>query len=57
MGVITTVAGTDTAGYNGDNIPATSAELNSPSGVAVTADGGFLIADVVNNEVRKVSAG
>ena len=44
MGVITRVAGTGTAGNSGDDGPATDAELNFPIGVAVTADGGFLIA-------------
>jgi hypothetical protein len=56
-GVITRVAGTGTAGNSGDDGPATNAQLNNPSGVAVTADGGFLIADTNNNEVRKVAAG
>ncbi len=55
-GVITRVAGTGTAGNSGDDGPATDAELNNPVGVAVTADGGFLIADANNNEVRKVSS-
>jgi trimeric autotransporter adhesin len=58
VGVITRVAGTvGAAGSAGDDGPATDAQLNLPFGVAVTADGGFLIADFVNNEVRKVSAG
>ncbi len=55
-GVITRVAGTGTAGNSGDDGPATDAQLNEPAGVAVTADGGFLIADAVNSVVRKVSA-
>ena len=55
-GVITRVAGTGTAGNTGDDGPATDAQLNRPAGVAVTADGGFLIADTFNNVVRKVSA-
>ena len=57
MGVITRVAGTGTAGNTGDDGPAIDAQLNRPAGVAVTADGGFLIADVGNNVVRKVAAG
>ena len=57
MGVITRVAGTGTAGNAGDDGPAIDAQLNGPGGVAVTADGGFLIADVGNNVVRKVAAG
>ena len=55
-GVITRVAGTGTAGNSGDDGPATDAQLNVPDGVAVTADGGFLIADAVNHVVREVSA-
>jgi hypothetical protein len=55
-GVITRVAGTGTAGNSGDGGPATGAELLEPVGVAVTADGGYLIADAGNNEVREVSA-
>ena len=54
-GVITRVAGTTgVAGSIGDDAPATDAQLNSPNGVAVTADGGFLIADTGNQVVRKV---
>jgi hypothetical protein len=55
-GVITRVAGTGAAGNGGDDGPATNAQLNLPGGLAVTADGGFMIADVGNNEVRKVAA-
>ena len=58
MGVITRVAGTmGVAGSGGDDGPATDAQLMTPSGVAVTADGGFLIADGLNHVVRKVSPG
>jgi sugar lactone lactonase YvrE len=56
-GTITTVAGNGTPGYNGDAIAATSASLNDPTDVAATSDGGFLIADLLNNRVRKVSPG
>ena len=56
MGVITRVAGTGTPANTGDDGPATGAQLDEPGGVALTADGGFLITDVLNNEVRKVSA-
>lgn len=34
-GIITTVAGTGTAGYNGDGALATASQLNYPFGVAV----------------------
>jgi len=53
-GTITTVAGT-TLGSSGDGGPATSAQLSFPAAVAVTADGGFLIADASNNRIRRVS--
>ena len=53
-GIITTVAGNGTPGDSGDGGPATSAQLNEPSGVVV--DGGNLfIADFYNYRVRKVS--
>ncbi len=52
---ISTVAGTGTAGFAGDGGAATSAQLNSPLGVAASADGGFLIADASNHRVRRVS--
>ncbi len=54
-GVITRVAGTGVAGDTGDGGPATRAELNRPSGVAVLPGGGFLVADNGNNVVRQVS--
>ena len=40
--VITTIAGTGTASYSGDNGFATSATLNYPFGVAVDASGRIL---------------
>jgi sugar lactone lactonase YvrE len=51
-GTITTIAGTGTLGYNGDGIAGTQAQLNRPSGVAVTAQGDCLIADLDNLRVR-----
>jgi hypothetical protein len=55
-GTTTTVAGTMFAGYDGDNQPAVDASLDHPLGVAITPDGGFLIADTGNQRVRKVAA-
>ena len=57
QGSITTVAGNGTAGYSGDGGKATSAQLNSPLGVAVDAAGNLYIADTGNNVVREVSGG
>ena len=54
-GIITTVAGTGTAGNTGDNGPATSADLD-PFGIAALPGGGFLVGDTDHNVVRKVDA-
>ena len=54
-GVITTVAGNGTAGYSGDNGPATAAELTSPNGVAVDSAGDLFIADTGNDRIREVN--
>ena len=38
-GIITTIAGTGTNSYSGDNSAATAATLNDPDGVAVDMSG------------------
>ena len=38
-GIISTIAGTGTGGYSGDNGPATSASFSNPFGVAVDTSG------------------
>ena len=53
-GTITTVAGTGVAGFSGDGGAATSAHLNTPTGVAVDAAGNLYIADANNDRIRKV---
>ncbi|WP_168735686.1 cadherin-like beta sandwich domain-containing protein [Cohnella fermenti] len=53
-GVITTIAGTGSSDYSGDNGDATAAELSSPSGVAVDSVGNVYIADTSNHRIRKV---
>lgn len=55
-GLISTVAGDGTAGYSGDSGPATSAEINSPYGVAVDSSGNLYIAERSGNRVRKVNS-
>ncbi|HUA62620.1 MAG TPA: chitobiase/beta-hexosaminidase C-terminal domain-containing protein [Verrucomicrobiae bacterium] len=44
-------------GYNGDNIPATSAELASPWSLALDSFGNVYIADFGNNRIREVLVG
>ena len=41
-GIITTIAGTGTGSYSGDNGAATSATLNNPQGVGLDASGRIL---------------
>jgi sugar lactone lactonase YvrE len=55
-GIITTVAGTGVAGFSGDGGPATAAQLNGPSGVALDGDGNLFIADSNNQRIRRVDA-
>lgn len=53
-GMITTFAGTGTAGATGDGGPATMAALNQPTDVEVGPDGTVYIADTHNSCVRAV---
>jgi len=56
-GTITTVVGTGSAGFSGDGGPGVSAQLNSPSGMAVDTRGNLFLADAGNNRIRKVDSG
>ena len=65
IGIITTVAGSGRAGYNGDNIPALQAMFDLAVGdevvteqihITLDAEGNIYIPDQINNRVRKVSA-
>ncbi|MEI9979887.1 MAG: MBG domain-containing protein [Edaphobacter sp.] len=51
-GMISTIAGTGTASYTGDQGLATSATLNHPQGLAVDLAGGVYVADTGNNTIR-----
>ncbi len=55
-GLLATVAGTGFPGFNGDRIPATTAQLKKPAGIAVDAAGNIYIADTGNHRIRKVTA-
>ncbi len=55
-GIISTYAGTGVSAYNGDGIPATTAQLSVDGGLAFDAAGNLYIADTFNNRVRKVDA-
>ena len=53
-GIITTIAGMADEGFSGDEGPATSAQLDRPSGVAVDEGGYVFIADTGNNRIRQI---
>ena len=54
-GIISTVAGTGTAGFTGDGGQATNATLFNPLAVATDKDGNVYIADTLNHCIRKVT--
>ena len=56
-GIITTVAGTSTAGFSGDGAAAADATLAKPSGVSIDAVGNLYIADTDNQRIREVGGG
>ncbi len=56
-GVVTTIAGTGTAGYNGDGINATLAQLNTPVGIGVSSGGDVYATELTGFRVRKISGG
>ena len=51
---IITIAGNGGGRYNGDDMPATEASLNNPSGVAAAPNGDIYIADTLNYRVRMI---
>jgi sugar lactone lactonase YvrE len=53
-GTLSTIAGTGTAGFSGDNGLATDAKLNNPNGVAVDGSSNVYIADTDNNRIRVI---
>ena len=53
-GIITTIAGTGTATFNGDGRHATEAALAGPSGLTIGTDGRLYIADTFNGRIRAV---
>jgi YD repeat-containing protein len=53
-GIVTTVAGSGSAGSTGDGKPATTARLNFPRQLALGPDGTLYIADSANHRIRRV---
>ncbi|MEO8761695.1 MAG: T9SS type A sorting domain-containing protein [Bacteroidia bacterium] len=54
-GIISTIAGTGVAGYNGDGINPLAAQLNAPIGLALDKHDNLYIAEDNNYRVRKIS--
>ena len=54
-GIITTIAGTGTSGYNGDGSPATNYHLRYPTGVAAYSDRTVWITDSLGHRVRTLT--
>lgn len=54
-GVVSTIAGTGAIGRGGDGGPATRAELDNPTDLAVASDGTIYVADTYNSCVRAIA--
>jgi streptogramin lyase len=54
-GIISTVAGTGTAGFSGDGGPAAQAQLSQPHSIGFDKAGDLYICDVSNHRIRKVA--
>ncbi|MFF5637957.1 RICIN domain-containing protein [Streptomyces sp. NPDC012825] len=52
---ISTIAGTGTAGFKGDDEPSVSAQLNRPYGIVVDGNGTLYFSDFNNHRVRKIT--
>lgn len=53
-GTINTVAGSGNAGYNGENLPAVSTNLDGPIAVGIDNVGSVYVLDDGQNRVRKI---
>ena len=54
-GVISTLAGTNVAGFSGDGGPANQAQLRQPHSIAIDPAGQLLICDIGNHRIRRVN--
>jgi uncharacterized protein (TIGR03437 family) len=56
-GILSTLAGSGAAGFNGDILLPRTAQLNRPLGVAADALGNWYVADTTNSRVREAQPG
>ena len=56
VNIITTIAGTDSAGFSGDEGAAINAKLNFPSQLCLDQSGNIYIADAFNHRIRKINS-
>jgi RHS repeat-associated protein len=54
-GTIETVVGSGTAGYNGESLPATRANISRPRGFGLGPDGAIYVVDTDNQRIRKTT--
>jgi len=52
--IISTAAGTNVAGFSGDEGPASKAQLNQPHSIALDRQDNVFICDIVNNRIRRI---
>ena len=55
FGTVTTIAGTGTAGYDGDGGMATNAKIDSPVAIVFDQNYNLCFADYQNNVIRKIA--
>ena len=55
-GIITTIAGTGTQAFSGDNGPAINANIDSPTGLAFDSANNLYLADTHNHRIRRIDA-
>jgi sugar lactone lactonase YvrE len=53
-GIITTIAGTGTDGFDGDGGLATKAKISRPGSVAIAPDGSIYFTDIDNHRIRRI---
>jgi sugar lactone lactonase YvrE len=53
-GLISTIAGTGTAGYDGDLVDAAATRVNGPGSLSLEANGNYVFCDTSNNLIRRV---